>query len=396
MKILIINMYYYPNMTGGAEHSVKLLAEGLAHKKNEVSVYTLDSKSSSDALKCENINGVTIYRGFSKAIYERRLKEPQGSKGYSVMNGMSSLVNPKSQKDIKRLIEKIHPDVIHTNNPVSISYGVWKLAHEKGIKVVHTLRDYWLLDPTTVVGRTNRFLTYLFRMHFRRLSNKYVDVVTAPSAFVLNTFEKERYFQNSKRNVVPNSINLNYKLFQEVVDTKTKRNSEKISYLFAGYLADTKGVKELVNAFRKIDNDNIKLVICGDGPLMRFVKHNASEDQRIITKGKLSSKEMEREYSDADVMVVPSVWDEPFGRIVIEAAQYGLPTIGSNRGGIPEIIDTLGYGVYCDPQSDELTEELCAFSDRNRVKREMKKMGCSIKDFDLEHQIDIFSQIYRG
>ena len=47
MKILILNMFYYPNLIGGAEHSVKLLAEHLAAKGHKVSVLTMDGIPSS-------------------------------------------------------------------------------------------------------------------------------------------------------------------------------------------------------------------------------------------------------------------------------------------------------------------------------------------------------------
>lgn len=396
MRVLIINMYYYPNMIGGAEHSVKLLAEGLVKRGHQVTVYTLDAIAKNEALKQETIEGVHVVRGYSKAIYERRIKKPQGSRLYSFINGVSSIYNPRSQKDIKWLIDNMHPEIIHTNNPVSISYGVWKLAQKKNIRVIHTIRDYWLLDPTTVLGRSNNLFIYFYRLYFRRLSIKYVDIVTAPSNFVIKVFENRGYFIRSLKYVVANSIALNYEVFQSAVNEKKERRESNIYYLFAGYLADTKGLKELIGSFIEIQEENVRLVICGDGPLMNFVKDCASRDKRIIIKGKLNATQMAEEYNHADVMVVPSIWDEPFGRVVIEAAQYGLPTIGSNRGGIPEIIDTLGYGVYCDPQSNQLRTELINFSNRDRIRKELDKMGNSIKKFDLQSQINEFSQIYNS
>ena len=91
MRVLIINMYYYPNMIGGAEHSVKLLAEGLVKSGHQVTVYTLDAIAKNEALKQETIEGVHVVRGYSKAIYERRIKKPQGSRLYSFINGVSSI-----------------------------------------------------------------------------------------------------------------------------------------------------------------------------------------------------------------------------------------------------------------------------------------------------------------
>lgn len=60
MKILIVNTWYYPNLMGGAEHSVKLLAEGLVKSGNEVAIFCIDNRES--GIKKQIINGVTVYR----------------------------------------------------------------------------------------------------------------------------------------------------------------------------------------------------------------------------------------------------------------------------------------------------------------------------------------------
>ena len=57
---------------------------------------------------------------------------------------------------------------------------------------------------------------------------------------------------------------------------------------------------------------------------------------------------IEKQYIKADVLVVPSIWDEPFGRVVIEGNSYGLPVICSNKGGIPEIINEMCSGSSRD------------------------------------------------
>ena len=61
MKILIVNTFYYPNMIGGTENSVKILAEKLHEYGNEVAIYSADGETNN--LKIEEINGVKVYRG---------------------------------------------------------------------------------------------------------------------------------------------------------------------------------------------------------------------------------------------------------------------------------------------------------------------------------------------
>ena len=58
MRILFVNTFYYPNMEGGAEQSVKLLAEGLAKAGHIVAVYCADSRDG--RITEENIHGIKV------------------------------------------------------------------------------------------------------------------------------------------------------------------------------------------------------------------------------------------------------------------------------------------------------------------------------------------------
>ena len=71
MKILILNNYYYPNMEGGAEYSVKLLAEALVKIGIDVNVLCMDGEPYRDVLEYETVNGVKVYRSYPKSLYRR-------------------------------------------------------------------------------------------------------------------------------------------------------------------------------------------------------------------------------------------------------------------------------------------------------------------------------------
>ncbi len=395
MKILILNMFYYPNLIGGAEHSVKLLAEHLAAKGHKVSVLTMDGIPSSNLQKAEKINGVFVYRAYDKGIYERRILNNKANITDKLWNGIHLLWNPKMNRIVKKIIDFTTPDIIHTNNLASMSCQVWKYADKKGYHVVHTLRDYCLMDWTTVLGGSRTSLVKIYRFYQRALSNKMRGMVTAPSQAVLSVFLKDGFFKNCSHKCVPNSIAIDWEKLDKCIQEKRSRNNNTISFLYAGVLSENKGVKKMIQAFSRCTHKNISLRICGNGVLLEWVKKIAARDQRIQVMGKLSVEVLSEEYERADILIVPSLWVEPFGRIVIEAAQYGVPTIGSDRGGIPETVKKLRYGVCYDGDSiEELKLLIDKYSERRNVLNLIKSGPRHLNLYDISKQIQSFEDIY--
>ncbi len=391
MKILIMNNYYYPNMMGGAEHSIKLLAEQLARTGNEVHILSMDGAEKADAVQAEEINGVFVHRSYCKSIYRRRILNDKGYMTDKLLNGWYSVHNGKMNRDVKRVVDIVAPNVIHTQNLVSMSYWVWKYAGKKNIPVVHTLRDYWLLDPTTNIGTSSIFLTIPFRKYFKALSNKYVDSVTSPSERTLEIFKNKGYFRNSNGQVIVNAISYDEKLLKLCLEEKSKRMSGTVRFLFVGNVTENKGIRLLVNAFVECKAD-ITLTVCGDGDLLSWVKRKG--DSRIVCCGKLKPERLAEEYRKADVLVVPSLWEEPFGRIVIEGAQYGLPVLGSNRGGIPEIIKKLEYGDIFEPEGAQVSGMLMKYANRAYLKQIYAVGPKHLKVYAINSQIQEFISLY--
>ncbi|MFQ9193298.1 MAG: glycosyltransferase family 4 protein [Candidatus Gastranaerophilaceae bacterium] len=390
MKILIVNSYYYPNMIGGAEFSIKILAENLAAKGHEVSVLSMDGKPETEVLDFYEINKVKVFRSYSKSLYRRRLQKKKYLKD-KIWNGIHSIWNFKMNKDVRKVVDMIEPDIIHTQNLVSMSYWIWKYAKSKNMPVVHTLRDYWLLDPTTNIGQTSEPLVKYFRKYHRYMSDNYVTMVTAPSDRTLEIFKDNNYFSGCPAVRVVNAIPLNYELLTECLKEKSERDENKISFIFAGHLSENKGIKILINAFLK-SNTEASLIICGTGELEEWIREK--KDKRIIMLGRLRQQDLFEQYRKADVQIVPSVWEEPFGRIVIEAAQYGLPTIGSNRGGIPEIIKQLQYGVVYDVSEDRLIELIKKYSNREYLRKIYALGPQNLEKYSIENQIADFEKLY--
>jgi glycosyltransferase involved in cell wall biosynthesis len=112
--------------------------------------------------------------------------------------------------------------------------------------------------------------------------------------------------------------------------------------VFAGRIVRPKGVAVLIRAAREVDAE---FVICGDGRLlesMRGLARRTGVQDRVSFTGWLGPERLAQELADASVVVMPSLWPEPFGLVGIEALAAGRPVIASATGGVG---DWLEHGV---------------------------------------------------
>ena len=356
MKILIVNTFYYPNMIGGTENSIKILSENLIKEGHEVAVCTMDAKRQNII---EEINGVKIYRNTLKV--------------------------EKCNKVIKKLLD--------INNLFGISNIIWKIAKEKyNIPIVHTLRDYWMLYPIVSKKKISKMLF----QPFMKNRTKYVDIVTAPSKYTLNKFIKASYFKNSKQQCVYNAINININETKKIIEDKRKKNDDNIRFMYVGMLTENKGLRNLMVAFSKIYQSKISLHIYGQGVLKDFIEDKIKEDSRIKYYGQLSSEDLKEEWIKNDVLIVPSIWEEPFGRVVIEGNQFGLPVIGANRAGILETINNINTGLtYQYDNVEELKKTIEHFEKRENIKKYYENIVNNIEKYSIKNQINEFVDLYK-
>lgn len=108
--------------------------------------------------------------------------------------------------------------------------------------------------------------------------------------------------------------------------------------LFAGQVIRGKGLDHLLEAARGLPVD-WSLTVAGRGsalPQCRALARRLDLDERIEWLGHLSPEELARQYRRAAIVAVPSVWQEPFGMIGVEAMRHGRPVVAYASGGIPE------------------------------------------------------------
>lgn len=394
MRILFVNTYYYPNMFGGAEKSVKLLASNFS-KKYPCAVFSADA--SIKGLQKEIVDDVVVYRSGSFFFNFKARFYKSESRFCKVKNRLSDLHNPVAYRHFKRVLDEFKPDIIHTNGLRGIGPKVWKLAQERGVKVVHTLRDYYASDPLMREHPPVNAIISVWQNFWNKKSES-IDVVTAPSSFVIKKMIGFGFGLKAVLRAVPNGITFDKGTFLKNINHSPKAASSKVRFIYAGTLVDFKGVQKLLEAFKEIqkNRDDVEIVFCGAGPLMELIQAEAKCNQSVIFRGKLDSQAMSKEYLDADVCVIPSLWEEPFGLVVIEAAYHGCALIASNKGGIPEIIDNLGAGILCDCSDvQSLARNMLLLCDEEERIIQRKIFSESVEKFSIENCIDQYDYIYR-
>ena len=143
-------------------------------------------------------------------------------------------------------------------------------------------------------------------------------------------------------------------LHNGIEKTKTSIINKSDHVIYVGRIVKEKGVDLFVNAIEKIyqKHSNWKFKIIGSSRLGEtklgdnFSKNIIEKFEKLgnqaFTTGHVSTDEVQNIMKKASVIVIPSVWQEPFGLVAAEAMNNGLAIVSSNVGGIPEIIGENG------------------------------------------------------
>lgn len=388
MKVCIINSFYYPDVIGGAEISVLKLAEGLRNKGHEVHVLC-----TSKITNIESINGINVHRVKINNTYDpidvvRNDFNKSKIKWY--IYKILDIYNFFNKKILINKIREINPDVIHINNIYGISSVIWNVVSKLDIPMVHTLRDYDLIETSY------KLKDFIRAKLFTKLTNK-VDAVTAPSNYTLKQFITKGYFKSSEKDVIYNAIDYNESDTKLILQNRIKQMEckKKVTFVYLGRLEKEKGIEFLIKSFSNIKNDSIELIIAGKGHCEEFVQKAVQKDSRINYIGFINESEKEQLLLDSDILIIPSLWSEPFGRVIIEAYKYAMPVIGTNVGGIPEIIKDRKSGILIEPDMDALINAINYYSKKQNIIKTIENIPKIISDFSIDDQCIKFIELYK-
>jgi len=349
MKILYINSLYSPLIEGGAEISLKLIVEGMKSLGHQVVVLSLMPEK---GLKKEQVDGVTVYRAGLKNGYWPYSKAKK--------NKLSRLAwhyrdqsNEAMAEVVKEILMAEKPDIVSCHNLAGWSAAVWNPIHEAGIPIVQVLHDLYLLCPNSNMFKNEQtcenqcISCKLLRSNHAEKSAQ-ISAVVGISNSILQRFIDFGYFTNASKNIIYNTRRISNPALKS-----PRKSGQAMRFGYLGTLSKVKGLEWLIEQFKKLDFEaNLSIAGKGDKMFENQLKEMA-KDSNIEFEGYVNSTEF---LAEIDVLIVPSLWEEPLGMVAIEALANHVPVIANKRGGLQETVKDGINGLYCyDSEPDSLS-----------------------------------------
>lgn len=397
MKILLVNKFHYLN--GGSEKYYFELGKLLKEHGNEVAYFSMKDDRN-------------IKTG-DKEYFVEKIDLNTGSK----LKALDVIYSKENYKKMQEAIDDFKPDIVHLNNfQRQLSASIVDCCKKNNIPMVFTAHDMQAICPAIsmmdaeknicekcmngkyincfkkkcIKNSTLKSVLGAYEGKYYRRKKVYtekIDHIITPSIFYKNKFIEDGV-SDKKLDAIHNFINLK-DYYLQIEDEEY--------VLYSGRLAKEKGILNLVEAFSNLvknneNLENIKLYIAGDGPerenIENTIKSNKLEN-KIILLGYLNQKDL-REYTrKCRFLVVPSIWYENGPYSVIETQAIGKAIIGSNIGGISEmVLDNQNGLTYKFDDIKELESNMKKlFEDKELA----DKFGKSAKEFACkEYNPDLY------
>ncbi|MHC4190259.1 MAG: glycosyltransferase [Planctomycetota bacterium] len=327
----------------------------------------------------------------NRGIENILIAQPNSALAEKVKEGQIKLIEiyMKGEWDIvavlklRKILKKIKPDVLHLHTSHAHTLGLLAGKLAKAKKIVATRR-----------------MDFPIGGFFSRLKYNKVDKIVGISEII-----KEILVRGG---VKEEKITVIYSAADRAPVTEKSDLQERLGlkrdYRILGTVAslvERKGHRYLFEATVKVKEEfpQIKLLVVGEGPLKKDLKKLAeklSSENEIIFTG--FRKDIPEILSILDVFVSASL-KEGLGVSLLEAANYGLPIVATNAGGIPEVVEDGVTGFLVPPKDSEaLAEKIIYLLSHPKEARKMGENGKERvrKNFSVEQMVNSYTKLYEG
>ncbi|MGN0395676.1 MAG: glycosyltransferase family 4 protein [Coprococcus sp.] len=297
--------------------------------------------------------------GHKVILYSRDNAElNQMSKLQKMVLPVTTIFNPRTYREIKRLIREENIEIVHVHNTLSlISPAVYYAARAMQVPVVQTVHNFRLLCPGATFYRDGHVcedcveyglicavkhncyrgsklqtLACVINTWFHRVTGIYGKI----NYICLTEFNRQKLLNLKQINrehvfVKPNFVEGNGNYIPE-----ERRENQ---FVFAGRLDKLKGIDILFEAWKHMGEAAPKLVVCGTGPMEDWCKEFIRENPvNIEMRGLISNIDVLNLIANSKALVLPTQWYEGFPMSIVEAFSVGTPVLCSDLGNVGSIV----------------------------------------------------------
>ncbi|KAF5083740.1 D-inositol-3-phosphate glycosyltransferase [anaerobic digester metagenome] len=293
----------------------------------------------------------------------------------------------------------------------------FKIAKNEKIDIIHS---HWII-PQGLIGAIIQLITGIphissihgtdiHLVHSHRLAHplirvisKYSNIITTNSSHTYRLLQDLIPYNRINSQVIPMGINPEEFSSKPHFDIKHQKN-----ILFVGRLITLKGTDILIEALKNIhvEDNSIQLFIVGEGPEQKSLEILASDldiTSNVRFLGNLPRNELGMCYKNASVFVLPSITykdqSEGLGVVLLEAMASGAPVIGTDTGGIPDIIKDGINGLLVPPGDPyALADAIIRIFENPDLADRFREAGLKTvrERFSWDKISDQFIEVYQG
>lgn len=354
MKILMINKFLYPK--GGSETYIFSLGKALEKLGHDVQYFGMDHPQRTLG------NRVGAY---VPAMDLRRGR---------INDALRVLYSPEARRKLRLVLEDFQPDVCHVNNfnyqltpSILLEICRWRKKRGRRCPIVYTAHDYQLVCPNHMCrspkgncdacvsgrvwhcarnrcihdSRAKSILGAVEAALWRTLGGyRNIDRIICCSAFLKEKLDYHPHLRG-KTVVLPNFL----------PGKREKRVGAGEYVLYFGRFSTEKGLTTLMEAAKRLPQ--IPFAFAGSGEVIPWELPN------VCNVGFRQGEELKALIRNARFAVCPSQWYENCPFSILESLQMGVPVLGADIGGIPELIRPGENGdLFESGNVEALTEKL--------------------------------------